>query len=102
MTRPSARVRVCHRHSHKPPSTISTSAAPEICGSTVTAPGQPATHWPIHTIASMPKPIALSGQASSPNGMAVKFNSAIGMISRLTMGAASRLAISPYSVMRWK
>jgi hypothetical protein len=26
----------------------------------------------------------------------------MGMISRLTMGAASRLAISPYSVMRWK
>jgi hypothetical protein len=81
---------------------MSTSAVPEICGSTVTAPGQPATHLPIPTMTVMPNPIAFRGQASIPYGMATIASSAMGMISRLTMGAASRLAISPYSVMRWK
>jgi hypothetical protein len=50
----------------------------------------------------MPNPIAFSGQASIPKGMATSAISAMGMIMRLTMGAASRFAISPYSVMRWK
>ena len=79
---------------------MSTSAVPEICGSTVTAPGQPATHLPIPIMTVMPNPIAFSGQASIPNGIATRASSAMGMISGPTMGAASRLAISPYSVMR--
>jgi hypothetical protein len=36
--------------------------------------------------------MALSGHASSPNGMAIKLSNALGMISRLTSGVTIRLA----------
>jgi hypothetical protein len=61
----------------------------------VTAPGQDATHSPAPTISSMPSPMTRSGQASRPNGMAIRLSTAMGMIRRLTSGAAIRLAIKP-------
>ena len=72
-----------------------TSAEPEICGRIETAPGHDATHFPVATMSSMPKPMALSGHASRPKGMAIRLSTAMGMISRLTRGAAIKLAISP-------
>jgi hypothetical protein len=49
---------------------------------------------------SMPKPMARSGHASRPNGMAMSAIKAMGMIRRLTSGAAIMLARRPKWVMR--
>ena len=52
-------MRVCQRQSQIPPKTIRSSAEPEICGRTETAPGHDATHLPVATIGSMPSPPGL-------------------------------------------
>jgi len=59
---------------------MSTSATPEIVRKTDTAPGQLETQIPASTMRSMQNPIALSGQVSSPKGIAIRLSTAIGMI----------------------
>ena len=72
-----------------------TSAKPEICGRIETAPGQDATHLPVATISSMPSAHGLQRPGLEAERHGGRLNSAIGMIKRLTSGAAIRLATSP-------
>jgi hypothetical protein len=66
-----------------------------MAGTTETAPGQEAIQVPMSSSSAMPVPMICSGQASSPNGIAINARSANGMIRKVTSGKASRLAKTP-------
>ena len=92
---PRKRQRLRQRQSQSPPTTMASSAAGGIAGTSVTAPGCSATRLAIHTTASIPQPMGASASPSSPSGMRTSATSPQGMIQKPVIGTAPRLASRP-------
>ena len=91
-TKPQRRQLPCQRHSHNPPSEISSRPSAGRRGIAQTLPGSADTHWATQIVTSIPQPIGTSASRSRPNGINRQVTTPQGNVHIALSGTAMTLA----------